>query len=304
MERRERGGRGSRLAKPPDAPTPERVLAGLDTALFRQLVYLPETGSTNDVVRAEARAGAPEGLVVIADRQTAGRGRRGRAWDSPAGLGLWFSVLLRPTFPARQAPLLALMAAAAVRDAVAATAGVPVLVKWPNDVVSQDGRKLSGILVEMEADGDFIRHCVVGIGVNVNQALEDFPPEVRETATSLGLLAGGPVARVPLLQAILAGLEARYRRVLADGFGAVLDEVRRHSATLGRDVQVVETGGQAWDGRAVAILDDGALLVEPAGGGEARRVYAADVSIRETNAPTREANASIRPPGGGRATSR
>src|SRR5690606_21776614 len=166
---------------------------------------------------------------------------------------------LRPTFPARQAPLLALVAAAAVREAVAATAGVPVLVKWPNDVVAEDGRKLSGILVEMEADGDVIRHCVVGIGVNVNQASDDFPPEVRATATAVGLLAGGPVARVPLLRAILAGFEARYRRVLADGFGALLDEVRRHSATLGRCVRVVETGGEAWDGRAVAILDDGAL---------------------------------------------
>lgn len=271
---------GRETAERLDVPTPERVLAGLDALCFRRVVYLPETGSTNDVVRVEARAGAPEGLVVVADRQTAGRGRRGRAWDSPAGLGLWFSVLLRPSLPARQAPLLAFVAAAAVREAVAAAAGVPVLIKWPNDVVALDGRKVSGILVEMEADGDRVRHCVVGIGVNVNQQPADFPPEVRPSAVSVRLLAGRPVARVPLLQAILTGFEARYRTVTAAGFGAVLDEVRRNSATLSRNVVVLETGGGSWDGRALAIVDDGALLIEPAGGGEARRVYAADVSIK------------------------
>ena len=280
-----------------DVPAPERVLSGLDRAFYRQLVYLPETGSTNDVAREQARAGAPEGTVIVADRQTQGRGRRGRAWASPAGTGLWFSILLRPPIPPREAPLLALLAAAAVREAVA-EAGATVLIKWPNDVVALVGRKLAGILVEMDATHDRIRHCVVGIGVNVNQRPEDFPPELRAEAVSVRGLAGRPVERVPLLQAILAGFAARYRQALESGFGPLLDEVRRHSATLGRDVWVVETTGEVWEGRAVAIQGDGALLVQPAGGGPARAVYAADVSIRPAGPPAAHGAADDGAPAG------
>ena len=336
-----------------DVPMPERVMPGLDAGFYRQLVYLPEVGSTNDVARERARAGAPEGTIIVADRQTRGRGRRGRAWASPAGSGLWFSLVLRPPVPPRETPLLALLAAAAVREAVAEAVRVAgavrvpeavrvteavrvagavrvaeavrvakavreaaavreaeiareadavregetvpqaegtavvntVLIKWPNDVVDAFGRKLGGILVELDAAHDRVRHCVVGIGVNVNQRLEDFPPELRGAAVSVRLLAGRPVERVPLLQAILAGFAARYRHAVETGFGPLLDEVRRHSATLDRDVRVMETTGNEWDGRAVAILDDGALLVQPAGGGPARTVYAADVSIRSVTGP-------------------
>jgi len=260
--------------------TPERVTAGLGEPLFQRVYCLDETGSTNDVAKAEARAGAPEGTIVIAERQTKGRGRRGRAWESPPGTGLWFSIVLRPPLMAREAPLLALLAAAAVREAVAVATGAPVSIKWPNDVVDAAGRKLCGILVEMEADGERIRHCVVGVGVNVNQAASDFPPELQATASSARMAAGRPVERVPLLQAILRGIAARYRNVLGQGFGAVLGEARLHSATVGRGVRVWESRDDAWDGTAVAILDDGALLVAPEDGAPPRAVYAADVSVR------------------------
>ncbi|HLT59103.1 MAG: biotin--[acetyl-CoA-carboxylase] ligase [Limnochordales bacterium] len=272
--------RGYRLVfHPLDTPAPEQVLPGLTTRLLRRLVYLPVTASTNEVAKAQAREGAPEGTVIVAERQTHGRGRRGRGWASPPGRGLWFSVLLRPEIPPRDAPLLALLAAAAVREAVAAVGGIDVQIKWPNDVVAGDA-KLCGILVEMDAELERVRHCVVGIGVNVNQAAEDFPPELRAAATSVRILAGRPVPRVPLLQAILQALETRYLSLASAGFGPLLAEVRRCSATLGRPVRVLEARGQAWDGRAVAILDDGSLLVEPAGGGPPRAVYAADVSVR------------------------
>jgi len=195
-------------------------------------------------------------------------------------LGLWFSVLLRPDILPRQGPSLAFLAAAAVREAVAAAGGTPVFIKWPNDVVAGDGGKLAGILVEMDATQSRIRHCIVGVGVNVNQREEDFPPELRAEAVSVRQLSGSPLDRVALLRAILAGFASRYSVVVSEGFGPLLDEVRRHSATVGRTVRVLETTGEAWDGRAVAIQDDGALLVEPLAGGAARAVYAADVSIR------------------------
>ncbi|MBO8142597.1 MAG: biotin--[acetyl-CoA-carboxylase] ligase [Firmicutes bacterium] len=271
---------GYRLVSCPDVPWPEQVAAGLETRLLGRVEYVPEVGSTNELARERGRLGAPEGSVVVADRQTRGRGRRGRTWHSPAGLGLWFSVLLRPDIPPRETSLLALLSAAAVREAVSRAAGVEVLIKWPNDVVAKDGRKLCGILVELDAELDRVRHCVVGIGINVNHSASDFPPEVAPQATSVRLVAGQPVARVPLLQRILEGLEERYITALSQGFGPVLDEVRRHSATVGRPVTVAEADGSTWDGLALDIRGDGALMVRPAGGGRDRAVYAADVSIR------------------------
>lgn len=288
-----------------------------------RIVRLDETGSTNDDAKQLARAGAPEGTVVVAERQTAGRGRRGRSWITPPGTALTFSVVLRPDIAPTQVPLLVFLAAAAVRQAAEevleeAAGGAPgpdVLIKWPNDVVVEN-RKLCGILVETNADRDQVHWCIVGIGVNVNQQADEFPPDLRQQATSLRQLAGGPVDKDALLSRILSGLASLYETALNDRFAGLLAEVRRWSATLGRSVRVYEADGSWWDGIAEEIRDDGALLVRPdvafspardasgvdspAPASDASRrshratedglvaVYAADVSVRRADAPESE----------------
>lgn len=280
--------RGYRLQATPDLPLAAEVLAGLAGDSFPYRVeYLPEVSSTNDVARDRGRAGEPEGLVVVAERQLAGRGRRGRSWDSPPGVGLWFSLLLRPPLLPREVSLLGLLAAVAGRTAVEEACGASLLIKWPNDLVLAEERKVAGVLVEMEGDLDQVHHVVVGVGINVGQAVEDFPPELREQAASVRLAAGRPVSRVTLFQEYLRAFAALYRGAITAGFDTVLEEARRHSATLGRSVWVVESRG-AWRGVACALAGDGSLLVRPDGGGALRPVYAADVSIRTSPPPPRQ----------------
>lgn len=260
-----------------DALTEAAIGPHLSTCLLgRPLICLPATQSTNAVVREQAHSGAPEGLVVIADAQTGGRGRLGRSWLSPPGVGIWMSILLRPGLPAADAQRLTLAAAVAVADAIAAVSGLQAGIKWPNDVMIA-GRKCSGILTEVETGGDRVTAAVVGIGINVNTP--SFAPDLT-AATSLLIERGGrPVARAPLAAAVLLRFEQAYRQLLAGEFRPVLDRWRALSVTLGRRVQVMPVGDQPYAGWAEAADDDGALRVR-LDSGEVRRVLAGDVSIR------------------------
>ena len=157
---------------------------GETAVVGRDLRCLPELGSTNDHLKELARQGAPEGLVVLAERQTAGRGRLGRSFQSPAGLGLWMSILLRPDCPPERLPRVTALTAVACTGAIRSICGVEAGIKWPNDLVCR-GRKLCGILTELESDGQGLA-VVIGIGLNVAHRREDFPPELRETGTSHG----------------------------------------------------------------------------------------------------------------------
>lgn len=204
--------------------------------------------STNRYVLEEARRGAPEGLVAVADFQTAGRGRRGRGWVAPPGASLLVSVLLRPSLAPEQTPLVSMACGVAMADAVARVAGFTPGLKWPNDLVVGD-RKLAGILAERDADA-----VVVGAGVNVEW--RDFPPELAETATACNLEAGHAVDRRALLDAFLTELDARYAHL-----DAVAAEYRSRLASLGRRVRVERSDG-VLVGRAVDVGGAGQLLVE------------------------------------------
>ncbi len=197
-------------------------------------------GSTQEVARARAEAGAPHGCVVVADEQTGGRGRRGRTWASPPGQNLYVTVILRPTCAPREAPLLTLGAAAAL------AAALDVRVKWPNDLVDDTGRKLGGILAEMETHGDLIRYVLLGLGLNVNQS--EFPG--LPNAVSLAMTRGAPQDREAVLGAVIAVLRAPLP-------GLALWRARAH--TLGRHVRVA--GHAVVEGVATEIRDDGALIV-------------------------------------------
>lgn len=221
--------------------------------------------STNRVARQWAREGAPHGALVVAGAQSGGRGRRGRDWDSPAGMGLWLSIVLREVLP-EQKPLVPLGTALAVADACRQAALVTPDIKWPNDLVLGN-KKMAGILAEAEGEA-----VVVGIGVNVRQRPEDFPPDLRETATSLETATGCQVDMDALEAAVLDHMEAR---MSAFDF---LDEYKSRCVTLNTRVRVhgVE---QLVEGLAEALDAGGVLLVRD-DRGIVHRVLAGDVSVR------------------------
>jgi BirA family biotin operon repressor/biotin-[acetyl-CoA-carboxylase] ligase len=262
---------------PPDL-APERIQARLRSQLIgRHLEVRGEVGSTNDRILAAARDGAPEGLAIIADRQTAGRGRLGRAWASPAGMGLYTSILLRPTPGASRAPLLTLVAGLSVSEALQAVAGISPRLKWPNDLVV-DGKKLAGILAETASAEGRVSYVVVGIGINVGHESRDLPEELRATATSLRLATGREIPRGELAAEIYNRLDEWYGEFTRGRVEQILTCGRERSAILGRPVEVL-AGEERWCGLAVDLDSDGALLVRD-GRGELRRVVAAEVSIR------------------------
>jgi len=217
-----------------------------------RVVWFDEVGSTNDLASRMADAGADEGVVVMANRQTAGRGRLGRGWESPAGAGLYLSAVLRP--PPRVAPLLTIAAGVAVADGIEAATGLRAELKWPNDV-HVAGRKLAGILAEGAA-----QHVVMGIGINVRSAA--LPPEVAVRAGSLEGELGRPVDRGLVLAECLAALAMRYEQLQRRENEAVLEAWRRRATwSLGREVQW-ESQGARWSGRAADIAEDGSLIVQ------------------------------------------
>jgi BirA family biotin operon repressor/biotin-[acetyl-CoA-carboxylase] ligase len=222
-----------------------------------------------------AQDGAPDGTVVLAEEQTAGRGRLQRSWWAPAGSSLLLSLLLRPAWPARQAQRLTMVCSLAVCEAIGEVAGVRAEVKWPNDVLIE-GRKVCGILTELDVVGERLGTAVVGIGINVNVDFEG-APEMLAPATSLMRAAGRTVSRLDLLVALLKGIELRY--LAACGGRSYHREWAERMATLGREVQV-SGGAQVWHGVALDVDEDGALWVR-AEDGSVQRVLAGDVTLRK-----------------------
>lgn len=216
--------------------------------------------STNDVARRLAAAGAPEGTLVVAEMQTAGRGRRGSAWLSPSG-GLWFSLVLRPAFGADRAAGLSVVAAIAVARAVARAAPVRPRVKWPNDVFV-GGRKLAGVMVESAAGGAL----VLGTGVNVNVPDDDLPTGDWYEATSTLRETGVRLERPRLLGGLLEEFEHLYRAYTDFHFGGIIDEWRRLSAEMGEAVRVEGAFGTI-EGTAHGLREDGAIEVRLPNGG-------------------------------------
>lgn len=226
----------------------------------RAVEFHAEIGSTNDRAREKLRQPGGDGLAVVADLQTAGRGRRGRTWTSPAGANLLVSVAFRPTIMPRLAGQLGGAAALAVLDACARFAPQAGLaIRWPNDLVDGEGRKLAGLLVETALEGEELVEAVIGVGINVNWPASEMPAEIRGRATSLLVLHGATVDRVALLRSLLDALDDEVA-ALEDGV-APLSRLRSHSWLDGRWV-AVDTGTATVTGRAAGIGDDGSLLLD------------------------------------------
>ncbi len=267
--------RGYRLREIPDRLTPLELRPLIATRELGQGLHcFEEVGSTNDVARTLAEEGAGHGEVVIAERQTAGRGRRGRTWFSPPGRNLYLSAVLRPELPPQRAPEITLVASVAVCDAVR-RAGVEAGIKWPNDVLAS-GRKLAGVLTEMAAEPDRVSWVVLGIGVNLNARPEDFPPDLRAQATSIAIERGQPAPRALFTAALLKALEEWLDRHADGGFAPVRAAWRERSVVLGRQVRVSAEGREV-AGVAEDIDETGALLVRV--GKRLERVLSGDVTL-------------------------
>ncbi len=271
---------GYRLTQEPDALLAVDLFSrrGPIQVIGRDIHVFQETASTNDIAEKFARDGAREGVVVFAESQTKGRGRLGRKWVSPGRKGLWFSLLLRPELPPQEITQLTVMSATALRRAIQKVTGLPAQIKWPNDILI-GGKKIAGILTELSAEVDRVRHVIIGMGVNVNFTADDFPAELRATATSLRVESGQEHSRAELATAILQELEADYTRIRGRKFAAVADEWERHCATLGRNV-TVHIGDRKIHGCAEALDDDGALLLRTEHG-HLERIIGGDVTLEK-----------------------
>ena len=208
--------------------------------------------------------------------QKKGRGRLGRQWLSPARKGLWFSVLLRPDLRPQAATQFTVVAATALARAIRKQTGLMPEIKWPNDILLR-GKKVAGILTELSAELDHVKHLIIGIGVDVNLTSTDLPADLRKLATSLRIESGQPVARPELAAAILRELDADYALVRTGRFATVADEWEEHCTTIGKQV-VVGIGERKIRGRAESLDEDGALLLRTEHG-RLERIIGGDVTL-------------------------
>jgi BirA family biotin operon repressor/biotin-[acetyl-CoA-carboxylase] ligase len=271
---------GYRLRHAPDLLLADDLASRLGDGcvIGREIHVFKETASTNDVVERLARDGAKEGVVVFAESQTKGRGRLGRKWHSPAGQGLYFSVLLRPKLRPVEATQLTVVAATALVRAIEATTTVRPVIKWPNDLLVGGG-KIAGVLTELSAELDTIKHLILGIGLDVNQTAKDFAPEIRDVATSLRIAGGEAVSRPELATRILRELDRDYARVCGGDFEGLADEWESRCTTIGQNV-AIRIGERLLKGRAESLDADGALLIRTQHG-RLERIIGGDVTVEK-----------------------
>ncbi|MCR6545293.1 biotin--[acetyl-CoA-carboxylase] ligase [Dehalobacterium formicoaceticum] len=267
---------GYRLISVPDRLYPEEIQKQLRTNLVgRNMIYRERVDSTNILARQTGETGFVDGTVILAEEQTAGKGRLGRVWHSPMGTGINMSLLLRPAIPVSDAAKITLLTGAAVARGLEEITGLKIGIKWPNDLQIQ-GKKVSGILTEIKADMDQIHYLIVGIGINVNE--QDFPEELRETATSLHMEVGRQVSRIETAAVVLNHWEEIYQRFLTQGFTVVREEWKQYAVTLGKEVHV-RTINETIHGQALDIDEDGLLLVQDEDH-QIHRIMAGDVTLR------------------------
>jgi len=271
---------GYRLVSAPDLLHADDLISrlGKTKVIGRDIRVFKETTSTNDVIDKLARDGVKEGVVVFAEAQKQGRGRLGRKWISPAKKGLWFSVLLRPGLRPETATQLTVASGTALRRALELQTGLNPEIKWPNDILVK-GKKLAGILTELNAELDQIKYVILGIGVDVNVLPGDLPAGIRGISTSLRAELGREVPRAELAVAILRELDRDYGRVVGGEFSELSDEWAAHCSTLGHEV-LLQVGNRQIRGRAESLGEDGALLLRTEHG-HLERVVAGDVTLEK-----------------------
>jgi BirA family biotin operon repressor/biotin-[acetyl-CoA-carboxylase] ligase len=269
--------KGYRIVKTPEKITADELRLGLKTNFIGKNVYYEETvESTQKIAHRLAYENAPEGTVIIAEEQVAGRGRMDRKWHSPKYTGVWMSIILRPNIPLPKAPQLTLLTAVAIVQAAQDLTGLLPEIKWPNDILIR-GKKVTGILTELEAEADRINSIIIGIGMNVNQTKEDFPSELQETATSLFIEKGDKVSRSDLVKGIFMNLEKLYLLYLEEGFLPIKLLWEGYAISIGRKI-TARTLSNSITGTAQGITDDGVLIMVD-DHGKTHHVYSADIEL-------------------------
>jgi BirA family biotin operon repressor/biotin-[acetyl-CoA-carboxylase] ligase len=268
---------GYRLLSEPSVLDIDRIQAQLTTSrIGRGITYLEQTDSTQNIARQLSASGIPEGHICIAETQTAGRGRMGRAWHSPQGKGLWYSMVLRPTIPLRAMSHLTLLTAVVLCETIREQTNLPVGIKWPNDLLL-DGKKVSGILLETIAEDDRVQSVICGIGISVNLGVDEYPDDLKAIAQSLAMAGGQAYDREALLVAFCEKFEQTYELYLAEGFDPIRARWEAQSVTLNKQIEVQQVN-RTIAGLAVGIDEQGALLVHTSDG-EVVRCYSGDVRL-------------------------
>ncbi|MDY5103615.1 MAG: biotin--[acetyl-CoA-carboxylase] ligase [Agathobacter sp.] len=268
--------KGYHLIAAPDVMT-EAELESLKNTQWAgcEIYCFDSIDSTNTKAKELAEAGHPSGTLVVADQQTLGRGRRGRSWESPAGTGIFMTLMLKPDINPNNASMLTLVAAMATARAITEVTGEAAQIKWPNDIV-MNGKKVVGILTEMSAQFDYINHIVVGIGINVHN--EEFPEEIAKTASSLLLECGHRIHRASLIEAFLEEFERLYAVYLeTEDMSGLQKEYDSLLVNRGRQVRVLDPK-EPFEGKAMGITKKGELIVDT---WESRKlVSSGEVSVR------------------------
>lgn len=270
--------KGYHIVDSPDVMTKEELSSLMKTRWAgKNILYYDVTDSTNLRIRQAGDEGAPHGTLAVADRQTAGRGRRGRAWESPAGSSIYMSVLLRPEISPDKASMLTLVMALSVAEGIRECAGSrDIRIKWPNDIII-NGKKLAGILTEMSAQIDYINHVTVGVGINVN--ITDFPENIAGTATSLRTECGHAVKRAPLIAAVMERLEENYETFSdTEDLSGLTDRYSGLLINCDRDVQIIGAK-EMYQAHAIGINRIGELVVRREDG-TVEKINAGEVSVR------------------------
>ena len=267
--------RGYQLLQSPDVLKPESIQSDLECRRVGSRVRcFDETDSTNLQACRLGDEGEVDGLVVVADRQSSGKGRMGRRWESPGGVNLYASILLRPAILPFEAPKLTFLSAVAVCRAITNCTGLQPTVKWPNDILL-GGAKVAGLLNEMSSETDQVHYVVLGIGVNLNMRAEQFPADLRYPATSLAIVAGKTVSRLRFTRTLLQEIDALYQTYLEEGSAPIMSAWTELCDMTGKAVQV-DCNELKIEGTMVGLAEDGALLVRTATG-KIENIYAGDV---------------------------
>jgi len=226
--------KGYRLVSKPDIPLPEEIKNGLDTQIIgKKIIYLKKVDSTNSYCKNLVKESTAEGTIVVADIQEKGRGRKNRGWSSPSG-GLWFSILLNPELPPHNAMIITMAASVSVAEAITKITGLKPVIKWPNDVLI-DGKKVCGILTELDAEMDKINYATVGIGINVNNFVSK---DLQDIATSLKTETSQYVSRVEFLKNILCIFDKKYKHVKSGDYEKIRESWFLHADIIGKKVKV------------------------------------------------------------------
>lgn len=268
---------GYKLTECPDILSRHELESRLSEGVMgRKVVYYEETDSTNIAARQLDEHDGLHGTLVVAERQTAGKGRRGHSWESPQGQGIWMSLVLRPDILPVKASMLTLVMALAVAQGIEKVTGIQTQIKWPNDIVAE-GKKLCGILTEMSTEMEYIQRVVIGVGINVN--IKEFPEEIAATASSLYLLTGKTWGRAVLIQEVMKSFEKWYNVFMeSQDLSGLVQEYEERLVNRGNQVKIIREEAD-YTGVAKGITPFGELIVERADG-SLEYVLSGEVSVR------------------------